>query len=148
MRLFRPTEIVASGHSIAQLLQAARDNLRALSGTLQLRAHPELSCTECHARDGFDAARALVVHHLVEDPCGLLLLLPSRDRLWLIPASEPLALERALGLREPAAALARQQSRPISAEIFWQFQGELTHLPVGPGPQGLTYLDLPEALGG
>ena len=74
------------------------------------------------------ASRALIIHEVIHDPAGWLFLIPSRDQLWLIPASSTQALDIGMALKARAADHATTDPYPISAELFINRQGRIQHV--------------------
>jgi hypothetical protein len=127
MRYLTPMDVVQSGLGLEALDAQAQINLALMTSQACVVEDGGLGCGvwTIHVGDGHDAARALIVGGLFPQAERLLVLMPTRDHLWVVPESGDSGVAKALALRATARDVALQSAYPISDAVFVHQSGSL-----------------------
>ena len=146
VRYITTDEITAWKKPFPELYAVAEENLVArsdvrlverFSGNVQLRYY--------QSNDGHDAARALVLRHLMQPfpSAGMVFVVPARDFIAFAPVRGGESLELVHHLIERAQPVYANEPGPLSVNAFW-FDGEAYEVitaEYGPRGRGLVFSD-------
>jgi hypothetical protein len=119
--------IEGSGRTGEEWLTFALENLRAVtSSDLLVELDEDTGVAMCGSGDAYDAARALVLDKLFDEPAplGFILSVPTRDRLLAYPVDENFLDSRFVTLLIATLGMHMKEAYPISDGLFWVHDGE------------------------
>lgn len=137
-----------SGRTGEEWLAFALDNLRAISPRDVVIEYPEgTGVRACGTADAYDAARALILDDLVEEPSpdGYLVSVPGRDRMLFYPVDAGALDGRFAALLIATLEMHAEMPYQISDGIFWVRGGEWEAVGYDYADGELT-VELPEGL--
>lgn len=119
--------VEGSGRTGEEWLAFALDNLRAVTEPgLLVELEEGDGVMVCGTGDAYDAARALVLERLFDEPepAGYVVSVPTRDRLLVYPVDADLIGNRFVQMLIATWEMHLRDPYPISDGIFWIHDGE------------------------
>lgn len=112
-------DVAGAGGTPGEWVNLALDNLLAATPADWLAVvHADTGVVAGNAGDGYDAARALVLHRLVPGAAGHFVAVPSRDWLFALPASAA-ALDHLGVVHAAARDTFAADPYPVSPRVYW-----------------------------